>query len=67
MRYSPFESRTKQQADPDLNAQIAVFFANGGKAEQLPFGESAEKYLNRRQMSQEAWRLSQVKEKRAQK
>jgi hypothetical protein len=66
MKYSPFESRTKQQPDPDLNAQIAAFFAGGGKSEQVPFGESAEKYLNRRQMNQEAWRLSQVAEKKAQ-
>jgi hypothetical protein len=63
MKYSAFESRTKQPLDPNLEAQKAAFFASGKQAEQLPFGESAEKYLNRRQMNQEAWRLSQVKEK----
>lgn len=36
MRYSPFESRTKQQPDPDLSAQKAAFFAKGNVAEVLP-------------------------------
>jgi hypothetical protein len=66
MKASIFESRKPQAAitEAELAAQKAAFFASGKKPEQVPFGESAEKYLNRRQMNQEAWRLSQVSEKR---
>ncbi len=64
MKYSAFESRKPQPLDPDLEAQKAAFFASGKQAEQLQPGESKETYLNRRQMNQEAWRLSQVSEKR---
>lgn len=63
-RQSIFESKvTPAISLDDLSAQKAAFFASGKQIEQLQPGESAESYLNRRQMNQEAWRLSQVKEK----
>lgn len=37
MKASPFESRKDQPVDPDLNAQIAAFFAKGGKIQQVGF------------------------------